>query len=161
MAFHRGISQVVGSLFMLAVVIPIGVIILSNGMTEVAEFNQKLSVNNDQQINSVQEDVIFEHIRFVPSSNEVIISVRNSGTVETGINKISIVKMDTQELIVSETNLAPFLSLKDYGDITVNGNLALGGNVWDDPNYRDSDYKISLITSRGNFFDTIARPFNT
>jgi len=69
--------------------------------------------------------------------------------------------MDTQELIVSQDNLAPFILLKDSGDVSVTANFSLLD--WDamktaNPN---SEYKISLITSRGNFFDTIGRPFNT
>lgn len=156
---RRAISQVVGSLFMLAIVVPIGVVVLSQGMSQAANFNQKIAINQEQNIESVQEDVIFEHIHFVPSTTEVIISLRNTGSIETAINKITIIKMDTQELLLSQNNLAPFLSLKDSGDISVNANLPPG--KWNDVNYKDSEYKISIISSRGNFFDTIARPFNT
>ena len=149
---------------MVAVVIPIGVIILSSGMSEVAEFNQKVGVNGEQNVNRVQEDVVFEHVRFVPSTKEVILSLRNTGTIETDINKITIVRMDTQDLVFYQDNLAGFLSLKSYSDISINGDLP-GADTWNDGDvnglYRDSDYKISVITSRGNFFDTIARPFNT
>ena len=158
---HRGISQIVGSLFMLAIVVPIGVVILSQGMHETAEFNYILTTQSAQKVDAVQEDIIFEHVRFVPTSKEVIISLRNIGTIDTLINKISIIKMDTQELIVSQDNLAPFLSLKDSGDISVTANfspLDWGAMQAANP---DSEYKISLITSRGNFFDTIGRPFNT
>ena len=146
---------------MLAVVIPIGVVILSSGMNEVAEFNHKVGVNGEQNIDRIQESITFEHVRFTPSSDQVILSLRNTGSIDTGINKITIVKMDTQDLILSEDNLAPFISLKDFGDVTVNANLPMGGNIWNDTAYKNSDYKISVITSRGNFFDTIARPFNT
>lgn len=158
---HRGISQIVGSLFMLAIVIPIGVVILSQGMHETAEFNHALTSQTIQKSDAVQEDLIFEHIRFVPNSKEVIISLRNTGTIDTYINKISIIKMDTQELIVSQDNLAPFLSLKDTGDVSVIANLPLANWNAMKTAEPDSDYKISLITSRGNFFDTIGRPFNT
>ena len=146
---------------MLAVVIPVGVIILSSGMSEVAEFNYKVGVTGEQNIDRIQEDVTFEHVRFVPSSDQVILSLRNTGSIDTGINKITIVKMDTQDLILSEDNLAPFISLQDFGDVIINANLPLGGNIWNDTAYMNSDYKISVITSRGNFFDTVARPFNT
>ena len=146
---------------MLAVVIPIGVILLSSGMSEVAEFNHKVGVTGEQKIDRIQESITFEHVRFVPSTDQVVLSIRNTGSIDTGINKITIVKMDSQDLILSEDNLAPFISLKDYGDITINANLPLGGNIWNDTAYKNSDYKISVITSRGNFFDTIARPFNT
>ena len=149
---------------MVAVVIPIGVIILSSGMSEVAEFNQKVGVNGEQNINRVQEDVVFEHVHFDPSSKEVVLSIRNIGTIETDINKITIVRMDTQDLIFYQDNLAGFLSLQNYSDISITGNLP-GGHTWSDGDgfglYKDSDYKISVITTRGNFFDTIARPFNT
>ncbi len=33
--------------------------------------------------------------------------------------------------------------------------------VWNDSAYVDSEYKISLTTTRGNFFTTVASPFNT
>jgi hypothetical protein len=149
---------------MLALVIPIGAIILSSGMGEVSEFNQKVGVNGKQMIERVQEDVVFEHIHFVPSSKEVILSVRNTGVIETDINKITIVRMNTQDLIFSQDNLGDFLPLKDYADISIQGNLP-GTDTWNDGDingmYRDSDYKISIITTRGNFFDIIARPFNT
>jgi len=158
---HRGLSQVVGSLFMLAIVVPIGVVILSQGMGNVAEFNHALATNTGQKAEAVQEDIVFEHVRFVPNSDEVIISLRNSGMIDTAINKISIVKMDTQELLVSEDDLAPFLTLKNSGDITVNANLPLADWSAMKSTYPDSEYKISLISSRGNFFDSIARPFNT
>ncbi len=161
---HSGISQVIGSLFMLALVIPIGAIILSSGMGEVAEFNQKVEVNGKQTIQRIQEDIIFEHVHFVPSSKEVILSIRNTGVIDTNINKITIVRMDTQDLIFSQDNLGDFLPLKDYEDISIQGNLP-SVDTWNDGDinglYRDSEYKISVITSRGNFFDTIVRPFNT
>ena len=156
---RRGVSAVVGSLFMLAIVIPIGVLVLNQGMNESVQFTQKIAMNSERTIEASQEDLTFEHVRFVPSTDEVIISMRNIGTVETSINKITIIKMDTQELLLLEDNLAPFLSLEDVGDISVNANLPPGR--WDDPNYQNSQYKISIVTSRGNFFDTIARPFNT
>ena len=111
---------------MLAVVIPVGLIILSSGMSEVAEFNHKVGVTGEQNIDRIQEDITFEHVRFVPSSDQVILSLRNTGSIDTGINKITIVKMDTQDLILSEDNLAPFISLQDFGDVTINAQICLG-----------------------------------
>ena len=61
---RRGISQIVGSLFMLAIVVPIGVVILSTGLYEVADFNRFLTVTRDQGIDATREDIIFEHVRF-------------------------------------------------------------------------------------------------
>jgi len=157
---HRGISQILGSLFMLAIVVPVGIVILSQGLYEVADFSRFLSITKEQGIDSVQEDIIFEHVRFEPTGNQVTVSIQNISTVVSSIDKISIVKMDTQELLVYQDNLASSLLLKDDADIIVNVNLAYSGQ-WADPMYVDSDYKISITTIRGNFFDTIARPFNT
>ena len=105
--------------------------------------------------------IIFEHVRFVPTTDEVIISLRNTGSIDTSINKITIVKMDTQELLLSVDDLAPYLSIKDVGDITLNANLPVAD--WNAMNATspDSEYKISLTTSRGNFFDSVSRLFNT
>jgi len=157
---RRGISQILGSLFMLAIVVPVGIVILSQGLYEVADFNRFLSITMEQEIDSVQEDIIFEHVRFEPTGNQVTVSIRNISTITSSIDKISIVKMDTQELLVYQDNLASSLPLKDSTDIIVNANLASSGQ-WADSMYVDSDYKISITTIRGNFFDTIARPFNT
>jgi len=145
---------------MLAIVVPIGIVILSQGLNEVADFSSFLSITNDHRIDSVQEDIIFEHVRFEPTGNQVTVSIRNISTITSSIDKISIVKMDTQELLVYQDNLASSLPLKDDTDIIVNANLASSGQ-WADSMYVDSDYKISITTIRGNFFDTIARPFNT
>ena len=145
---------------MLAIVVPVGIVILSQGLYEVADFNRFLSITMEQEIDSVQEDIIFEHVRFEPTGNQVTVSIRNISTITSSIDKISIVKMDTQELLVYQDNLASFVPLKDGTDIIVNANLASSGQ-WADSMYVDSDYKISITTIRGNFFDTIARPFNT
>ena len=158
---HRGISQILGSLFMLAIVVPIGAVVLSQGINEAAEFNYRLSSDSELQGETAQEDIIFEHVRFIHDSDEVVVSLRNTGTVETSINKITIVKVDTQELLLHLDDLAPFLSLEDVEDITVNANLPVGNWTLMNSNNPNSEYKISLTTSRGNFFDSIARPFNT
>ena len=145
---------------MLAIVVPVGIVILSQGLYEVADFNRFLSITMEQEIDSVREDIIFEHVRFEPTGNQVTVSIRNISTITSSIDKISIVKMDTQELLVYQDNLASSLPLKDGTDIIVNANLVSSGQ-WADSMYVDSDYKISITTIRGNFFDTIARPFNT
>ena len=144
---------------MLAIVVPIGTVILSQGLYEITDFNKFLSTSGDQGIAAVQEDIIFEHIRFEPTGDQVTISVRNISPVESFIEKITIVRMDSQELLLYQDNFATTLPLKSGQDIRVNANLPPGR--WDDIDYVDKDYKISITTLRGNFFETIARPFNT
>jgi hypothetical protein len=157
---RRGISQIIGSLFMLAIVVPIGVVVLSQGLLQATDFNSFLTVTREQGIEAVQEDLVFEHIRFDPTSDQLTIHLRNISGVELDIERVSVVKMDSQDLLVMEVNQASFLPLKDTVQIDVNANLQFTGQ-WNDANYEFSEYKISVTTVRGNFFDTIARPFNT
>ena len=156
---RKGISQIVGSLFMLAIVVPIGVVILSTGLYEVADFNRFLTVTRDQGINAVREDIIFEHVRFEPSTNKITISLRNISTVETIVHRITIVNMTNQRLLVYNDTLPlsqSIIHLKDDTDIIV---YTIKDSVsWPQDGL---DYKISITTSRGNFFDTVVRPYNT
>jgi len=145
---------------MLAIVVPIGVVVLSQGLIQATDFNNFLTVTREQGIEAVQEDLVFEHIRFDPSSDQLTIHLRNISGVEMDIERVSVVKMDSQELLVMEVNQASFLPLKDTVQIDVIANLQFTGQ-WNDVNYEFNEYKISVTTVRGNFFDTIARPFNT
>jgi len=145
---------------MLAIVVPIGVVILSQGLLQATEFNNFLTITREHGIEAVQEDLVFEHVRFDPTSDQLTIHLRNISGVEMDIERVSVVKMDSQDLLVMETNQASFLPLKDTAQIDINANLQFTGQ-WNDPNYEFSEYKISVTTVRGNFFDTIARPFNT
>jgi len=156
---RKGISQIVGSLFMLAIVVPIGVVILSTGLYEVADFNRFLTVTRDQGINAVREDIIFEHVRFEPSTNKITVSLRNISTVETIVHRITIVNMTNQRLLVYNDTLPlsqSIIHLKDDTDIIV---YTIKDSVsWTQDGL---DYKISITTARGNFFDTVVRPYNT
>ena len=161
---RRGISQVIGSLLMLAIVVPLGSIILFNGTTQINAFNNELSNSLEFRNNGIQEDLIFEHIRFDKNSKEVMISLRNAGTVETTIDRISIVNMTNQKLVFKITDISSFspivIPIKNSTDITVSAEDIEGIN-WGAGDPSGKEYKISIITLRGNFFDTVARAFNT
>jgi len=155
---RRGISQIIGSLFMLAIVVPIGVVILSTGLYEVADFNRFLTVTRDQGIDAVREDIIFEHVRFEPSTNQITVSLRNISTVELIVDRITVVNMTNQQLVIYDDALKldqSIIHLKDDTDIVVFANPSVS---WTQDGF---DYKISITTARGNFFETIARPYNT
>ena len=57
------------------------------------------------------------------------------------------------------------LSVQNRTDIDIEADLLRYGNPlfnWQDgQDPTNWEYRISIITSRGNFFDTVARPFNT
>ncbi len=161
---RRGVSQVIGSLLLMAIVVPLGTVILFNGTSEINAFNNELSNSLEFRNDGVQEDLVFEHIRFDPASTQVMISLRNSGTVETTIDRISIVNMTNQKLVYKITDLSTFapikIPLKNSTDITVDA-VNIEGVNWGSGNVDGKEYRISIITQRGNFFDTVAGAFNT
>ena len=159
-AKKRGLSQIMGALFMLAIVVPVGTVIVTKGLNEVGEIGNRLSSGITYQNEGGREDIIFEHVRFNPTSDDITISVRNVGSVESNIAKMTMVKTDTQELLINEKNLGVNTQPRVGTDIDSTGNLQFSGR-WDDPAYVDSEYKISILTEKGNFFSTVARPFNT
>jgi len=106
---------------MLAIVVPIGVVIVSQGLYEVADFNRFLTVTRDQGIDATREDIIFEHVRFEPSTNQITVSLRNISTVESIIYRIAIVNVTNQDLIVYNNTLPlsqTRLQLEDSTDIS-------------------------------------------
>lgn len=156
---RRAISQIMGTLFMLAIVVPVGTVIVTKGLNEVGEIGNKLASGITYQNEGGREDIVFEHIRFDPASDRVTVSLRNVGTIDTNIAKITMVKTDTQELLISEPvsiNAQPRVGI----DMNSFASLAASGR-WDDPTYVSSEYKITILTEKGNFFSTVARPFNT
>jgi len=143
---------------MLAIVVPIGVVVVTQGLFEVADFNRYLMVTRDQGLDATREDIIFEHVRFEPSTNQITVSLRNISTVESIIERITIVNMTNQDLLVYNNTLPlsqTTIQLEDSTDIVVYADPSVS---WTQDGF---DYKISITTVRGNFFDTIARPYNT
>ncbi len=159
MKTRRAVSQILGTLFMLAIVVPVGTVIVTKGLNEVGEINNRLASGVTFQNERGQEDIVFEHVRFNPTGNQITISLRNVGTTDSVVSKITLVKTDTQDLIVNN-NLGISAQPKVGIDVSTNGNLLFTGR-WDDPNYKDSEYKIGVTTERGNFFEFTARPYNT
>ncbi len=163
---RRAVSQVMGSVVILGIVTSVGSVILFNGMESISAFTYDLSFHEKSQNQLHREDLIFEHVRFVPGFDDLEIDLFNVGTVETTISTIVISKIDTQEIIVNWVDVNRSIQIKDNQRITLddvdNSEIVLSGlGIWDDPIYVDSEYKISLTTTRGNFFTTIASPFNT
>jgi len=161
---RRGISQIIGSLLLLAIVVPLGSVILISGTYEINAFNNQLARSLTITNSGVQEDLVFEHVRFDPASSAVMISIRNAGTVETTVDRISILNMTNQKLIYKITDLATFvplvIPLKNSTDIDIPNTNPEGGN-WGVGGQNEYEYRISIITTRGNFFDTVVRSYNT
>ncbi len=165
---RRAVSQIVGSLVILAIVSSIGSVILFNGMSNISAFSYDLSFHEKSKNLTHREDIIFEYIRFIPTTDTLEIDLLNIGTVESTISTVTILKIDNQEIIVNWVDVNQSIQIKDNQKITLDdvddSEIQLTGIVtdtWNDVNYLTSEYKISLTTTKGNFFTTVASPFNT
>jgi FlaG/FlaF family flagellin (archaellin) len=156
----RGLSQIIGTMLMLAMVVPVGTIIVTKGLNEIGEINNRLSSGVTFQNEGGQEDIVFEHVRFTPTGNQVTLTLRNVGTVESAITKVTMVKTDTQEVLINNNDISIYAQPRVGTSISVPANLQFTAK-WNDPNYVSSEYKISILTEKGNFFEIVARPFNT
>ncbi len=161
---RRGLSQIMGGLLMLAIVVPLGSVVLFSGVTEITAFNNSMSHTIEHRNNGIQEDLIFEHIRFDPNSKQVTISAFNTGSVDITIDRITLVNMTSQDILFKMDSVSSFvpvvLTVQNSTDIDITADFPQAD--WSDNKTPTNwEYRISIITSRGNFFDTIARPFNT
>ncbi len=157
---RRAVSQIMGTLVILAIVVSVGSAILFNGMNEINAFTYDLSFHEKSKNQLHREDIVFEHVRFEPNTDNIAINLVNIGTIETTISTITILKIDTQEIIASWVEVNQSIPIKDYQKITLNDLLTPISATWDDANYLNSEYKISLTTTRGNFFTTVVSPYN-
>ena len=164
---RRAISQIMGSMVILGIVTSLGSVILFNGMNSISAFTYDLSFHEKSKNQIHREDIIFEHVRFEPNTDDIFIDLANIGTVESTITNVTILKMDTQEIIANWIDVNDFISIDDHQKIILDVLddseiiLTVGTQTWNDPYYVDSLYKISITTSKGNFITTVASPFNT
>jgi len=161
---RRAVSQVIGSVVILGIVASVGSLILFNGMASISAFTYDLSFHEASKNQIHREDIIFEHVRFEPASKNIEINLMNIGTINSDISTITIVNIDNQEIIANWVDINQPLQIQANQKIFLGSPdilLPIGLGTWDEPVYRDSDYKISLTTVRGNFFTTVATPYNT
>ena len=158
---RRAISQVMGSVVILGIVTSIGSVVLFNGMNQINAFSYDLSFHDKPKNEAYREKIMFEHVRFEPGTDQIILYLANIGTTESTIESITVVQLDTQNILVDwEEGVSSTIQIKESSDpIFLNANI--GTHTWNEPSYFDSKYKISITTSKGNFFSTVASPFNT
>jgi len=158
---RRAVSQIMGSVVVLGVVTSIGSVVLFNGMNQINAFSYDLSFHDKPKNEAYREKLMFEHVRFEPGTNQIILYLANIGTTESTIESITVVQLDTQNILVDwEDSINSTVQIKESSDpIILDANL--GSLTWNDPLYLNSEYKISITTSKGNFFSTVASPFNT
>jgi len=88
----------------------------------------------------------------------------NIGSIDSTVASITVVKIDTQELIFGWeedqiTSDEGRILIEDHTIIHLNATVI--GGIWNQTYYNSDDYKISITTSKGNFFDTVATPYDT
>lgn len=158
---RRAVSQVMGSVVILGVVTSIGSVVLFNGMNQINAFSYDLTFHDKPKNEAFRENLMFEHVRFEPGTDQIILYLANIGTTESTIESITVVKIDTQNILVNwDESIGTTIQIKESSDPVII-NADLNSQTWDDPTYRTSEYKISITTSKGNFFSTVASPYNT
>jgi len=161
---RRGVSQIIGSLMILALVAAVGSVILFQGLNQINAFNQELTIHDTERNLALRENVLFEHVWFDLTGKNVTLYLANIGSTDTTIATVTMVKIDTQQLILREEILADStIYLEDHIELNVTANLPdyLLVEEWQDEYYNDTGYKISITTSKGNFFDKVVKPPNT
>ena len=158
---RRAVSQIMGSVVILGVVTSIGSVVLFNGMNQINAFSYDLSFHDKPKNEAYREKLMFEHVRFEPGTNQIILYLANIGTTESTIESITVVQIETQNILVDwENGVSSTIQNKESSDpIFLTANI--GSHTWNESLYFDSKYKISITTSKGNFFSTVASPFNT
>jgi len=161
---RRAVSQIMGSLVILGIVSSVGSVILFNGMNEISAFTYDLSFHEKSKNQIHREDLLFEHVRFEPNTDNISINLVNIGTIESTVSTITILNVNTQEIIANWVEINQSIPIKDYQKITLDSDseilLTPIGSTWETGHYFTDKYKISLTTTRGNFFTTVATPYN-
>jgi len=162
---RRGVSQIIGSLIVLAVVASVGSVILFQGLNQINAFNYSLTFFDREHNEALREDIKFEHVRFDPNSNDLVLYLANIGSIDSTIASVTVVKIDTQELILGweEDDITideGRILIEDHTIIHLNATLT-GNGQWNQTYYNTTDYKISISTSKGNVYSTIASPYDT
>jgi hypothetical protein len=163
---RRGVSQIIGSLIVLAIVASIGSVILFQGLNQISAFNYDLSFHDKEHNDALREDIVLEHVRFVPNSDQLELYFANIGSIDTTIVTGTVVKVDTQELIVAwedvpQTNgKNSVILVDDNTKISLTASLPLANpQQWNSSAYNDtSQYKISITTDKGKIFSEVRSP---
>ena len=172
----RAVSQVIGALFGLAIVATFGSVLVIQGVQGVENFTAFLNIFEETEAKSAQEVFIIEHVKFNATAadndhdEEIDIWVRNTGKIDITIDRISIVKIDTQELVVSKENIDQDVFQKEVRQITLSDSDVTIPIVscpsctdWVDVfnNEGSTEYRISVTTIRDKSVETVAGLFNS
>ena len=171
---RRAVSQVIGALLALAIVTVFGSVLVIQGVQGIENFTAFLNIFEETESKSAQEVFIVEHVKFNATASdnahdeEIDIWIRNTGKIDIIIDRISIVKINTQELIVNKENINQDVFQKEVRQITISGSdvtLPSSGTptTWQGVYNNDVDgvYRITVSTTRDKSVETVAGLFNS
>jgi hypothetical protein len=165
---RRAVSQVIGALFALAIVATFGSVLLIQGVQGVENFTSFLNIFEETDAKSAQEVFIVEHVRFNPIGEDIEVWVRNTGKIDIIIDKISIVKVNTQELIFSKESINQNLFQKNYTRIALSSSdvvtfPSVSPATWQGVYNSEGsgEYRITVTTIRDKSVESVAGLFNS
>jgi len=158
----RAVSQIIGSLAMMAIVTSIGSVIMFQGLSGVQDFNNLLSGFVTTKNNNLGENLVIEHVRFqtsgvgctaTPPQACVTLWFRNIGIVDAKIKTIKIMSKDDQTIVLDQNNVDLPVYVRNFAASQQFTNL-LSFDL-------TKTYKIAITTERGNSFSSMATSYNT
>ena len=155
---RRAVSQVIGSLAMMAIVSAVGSVVMFQGLNGIQGFNNILTGFITSKRDSAGENLMIEHAQFQisggscsSSQNCVTITIRNIGTIDATIKTIKIMRMDSQTIILNQNiNLPVYVKNIASQQFTSLGTLDL-----------TQIYRIAITTEKGNSYSSMATSYNT
>jgi len=148
----------------LAVVASVGSVILFQGLNQINAFNYSLTFHDREHNEALREDILFEHVKFDPNTDALSLYLANIGSIDSNIASVTVVKIDTQELLLAWSDVDAIdgaIPIEDH-TVVITNVTAING-IWNQTSYNMTEYKykISITTSKGNFYSTVASPYDT
>ncbi|MBM3910348.1 MAG: hypothetical protein FJ356_01715 [Thaumarchaeota archaeon] len=172
---RRAVSQVIGALFALAIVATFGSVLLIQGVQGVENFTAFLNIFEQTEAKSAQEVFIIEHVKFNATATgdnhvEIDVWVRNTGKIDIIVDKISIVKINTQELIANAEGINKNIFQKEVvrigftsANVTMPTVSPCPCTDWEDVFVAEgsTEYRVTVTTIRDKSVETVAGLFNS
>ena len=174
---RRAVSQIIGTLMMVAIVASVGSVLMFQGINAVQSFTTSMATVVVFQTDAARENLLIEHVKMDPATDDVHFYITNIGTVDVVVSTIKMMKIDDQYLIISK-NVSELITMQERKEITLDADLSkllnptvadcapnpspCVDNSWRNPEYSASkEYLISVTTTDGNSFQKGVSPFNT
>jgi len=169
---RRAVSQIIGTLMMVAIVASVGSVLMFQGINGIQSFTTSMATVVVFQTDAARENLLIEHVKMDYATDDVHFYITNIGTVNVVVSTIKMMKIDDQYLIISK-NVSELIKMQERKEIILDADLSKildpavapfpGLNpIWANPEYSASkEYLISVTTTDGNSFQKGVSPFNT